>query len=48
MAKNIKSPSIPGSLKLSWKDVRAEAHGSTGILAVVAIVCCGIVLFAIT
>lgn len=45
MAKDMKPPSTPSSLKLTWKDVRAEAHGSAGILAVVAIALCGIVLF---
>lgn len=45
MAKDIKPPSSPSSLKLTWKDARAEAHGSVGILAVVAITLFGIVLF---
>ena len=47
MAKDMKPPTIPSSLKLTWKDVQAEAHGSIGILAVVAIVLFGVIVFAV-
>ena len=47
MAKDIKPPPLPSSLKVSWKDVQAEANGTPGIFAVVLIVAFCLLVFTL-
>lgn len=44
MAKNSKPPLTHSSLKISWKDLGAEAHGFIGIAAMVILVICVLVV----
>ena len=48
MLGNLKPPTPPNSLKIAWKDIRAEAHGPIGITAVLIMVVGLVLLFAVT